>query len=62
MLNIKYIYADKGESQFILSDNGKEFLSDTMAYTADQLGFTKCTPNFTDHGCNSVVERCHSFL
>ena len=28
---IKYIYADKGGSQFILSDNGKEFLSASMA-------------------------------
>ena len=37
---IKYTYADKGRSKFILSDNGKEFSSTSMAYIADQLGFT----------------------
>ena len=38
---IKYIYADKVRSEFILSDNGKEFSSASLAYIADQLGFTK---------------------
>ena len=38
---IKYISADKGGSQFILSDNGKEFLTASMAYVADQLRFIK---------------------
>ena len=38
---IKYIYADIGGANFILSDNGKEFSSVSMAYIADQLGFTK---------------------
>ena len=38
---IKYKYANKGGSQFILSDNRKEFLSALMAYITDQLGFTK---------------------
>ena len=59
---IKYIYADKGEPQFILSDNGKEFLSSSMAYIADQLGFAKVyTSPYSPHS-NSVVEKCHSFL
>ena len=41
---IKYVYADKGGSKFILCNNGKEFSSASMAYIADQLGFTKvCT-------------------
>ena len=38
---IKYIYTDKGRSKFILSDNGKEFSSASMAYIVHQLGFTK---------------------
>ena len=46
---IKNIYADKGGSQFILSDNGKEFLSASMAYIADQLGFIKYTPHHIHH-------------
>ena len=59
---IKYINADKGRSQFILSDNGKEFSSASMAYIADQLGFTKVyTSSYSPHS-NSVIERCHSFL
>ena len=28
---IKYFYADKGESQFILSENGKEFSTASIA-------------------------------
>ena len=59
---IKYIYEDKGGSQFILSDNGKEFSSASMAYITDQLGFTKVyTSPYSPHS-NSVVERCHSFF
>ena len=59
---IKYIYTDKGRSQFILSDNGKEFSSASMAYIADQLGFSKVyTSPYSPHS-NSVIERCHSFL
>ena len=59
---IKYIYLDKGRSQFILSENGKEFFSTSMAYIADQLGFTKVyTLSYSPHS-NYVVERCHSFI
>ena len=59
---IKYIYADKDRSQFILSDNGKQFSNALMAYITDQLGFTKVyTSPYSPH-YNSVVERCHSFL
>ena len=59
---IKYIYADKGRSKFILFDNGKEFSSASMAYIADHLGFTKVyTSPYSSHS-NSVVERCHNFL
>ena len=47
--DIKYIYVDKGGSKFILSDNGKEFYSASMAYIADHLGFTKCTPHLIQH-------------
>ena len=43
---IKYIYADKGRSKFILSDNGKDFSSVSMAYIADQHRvLLKCTPH-----------------
>ena len=38
---IKHIHSDKGSSKCVLSDNGKEFSSASIAYTADQLGFTK---------------------
>ena len=59
---VKYIYSDKGRSQFILSDNKKEFSIASMAYIADQLGFTKLyTSPYSPHS-NSLVERCHSFL
>ena len=59
---IKYTYADKGRSQFILSDNGKEFSGASMAYIADQLGVTKVyTSPYSPHS-NSVIERFHSFL
>ena len=46
---IKYIYADKGGSKFILSDSRKEFLSASISYIADHLGLTKSTPNLTNH-------------
>ena len=59
---IKYIYADKGGSQFILSYNGKEFLSASVAYIADQLVFIKVyTSPYSPHS-NSVVVRCHSLI
>ena len=59
---IKYIYANKGGSQFILFDNGKEFSSASMAYITYQLVFTKVyTSPYSQH-CNSVIERCHNFL
>ena len=59
---IKYTYADKGGSKFILSDNGKEFSSASMAYIADQLGFTKVYTSPFSPCLDSVIERCHNFL
>ena len=59
---IKYIYADKGGSQFILFDSAKEFLSASMAHSADQLGFIKVYISPYSPHSNLVVERCHSFL
>ena len=48
--------------QNVSSDNGKEFSSASMAYIADQLGFTKVyTAPYSPH-LNSVIERCHNFL
>ena len=59
---IKYIFANKSGSKCILSDNGKEFFSASMAYIADQLGFTKVyTLPYSPHS-NSVIKRCHKFL
>ena len=58
---IKYTYADKGRSKFILSDNGKELSSASMAYIADQLGFTKVYTSPYSPCLNSVIERYHSF-
>ena len=46
---IKYINADKGGSKFILSDNGKEFCSASMAYIADQLGSLNCLSHRIHH-------------
>ena len=54
---VKYIYADKGGSKFILSDDGKEFSSASMAYIADQLGFTKVYTSPYSPYLNSVIER-----
>ena len=59
---IKYIYADKGGSKFILSDNRKEFLSASVTCVADQLGFIKVYTSPNSPHSNSVVERCNSFL
>ena len=59
---IKYIYADKDRSKFILSDNGKEFSSASMANIADQLGFTTFYTSPYSPCWNSVIERCHNFL
>ena len=59
---IKYIYADKDRSQLILSDNGKEFSSASMAYIADQLWFTEVYTSPYSPCSNSVIERCHNFL
>ena len=59
---IKYIYADKGGSKFILSNNGKEFCSASMAYIAYQLGFTKVYTSPYSPCLNSVIERYHNFL
>ena len=59
---IKYIYADKGRSKFILSDNWKEFSSASVAYTADQLWFTKVYTSPYSQCSNSGIERCHNFL
>ena len=59
---IKYTYADKGISNFVLPNNWKEFSSASMAYIAEQLGFTKVyTSPYSPH-LNSVIERCHRFL
>ena len=59
---IKYIYADKGRFQFILSCKRKEFSSASMAFIADQLGFIKVYTSPYSSCSNSVVQRCHSFL
>ena len=59
---IKYIYANKGGSKFILSEKGKEFSSASMAYTADQLGFTKVYTSPYLLFLNTVIERCHNVL
>ena len=59
---IKYTYTDKGRSKIILFDNGKGFSSASMAYIADQLGFTKVYTSPHSPHLNSVIERCHNFL
>ena len=59
---IRYTYADKGRSKFILSDNGKEFSSASMAYIADQLGFIKVYTSPYSPYLNSVIETCYNFL
>ena len=46
----------------ILSDNGKESSSASVAYIADELGFTKVYPSPYSPSSNSVIERGHDFL
>ena len=38
---LKYMYADKGGSKFILTDRGGKFSSEAMSYIVDQVDFTK---------------------
>ena len=52
---LKYMYADKGESKFILADRGGEFLSEAMSYIADQLGFIKVYPSPYSPKSNSIT-------
>ena len=59
---LKYMYADKGRSKFILTDRGGEFSSEVMFYIADQLGFTKVYTSPYSPKSNSIIKRCHSFL
>ena len=54
---IKYVYANKGGSKFILTDRGGEFPREVMSYIRDQLGFTKVyTPPYSPES-NSISER-----
>ena len=46
----------------MLSGNWKEFFSASLAYIADQLGFTKVYTSLYSPHSNSVIERCHYFL
>ena len=59
---IKYMYANKGGSKFILTDRGSKFSNEAMSYITEQLGFTKVfmSPYFPKS--NSIIKRCHSFL
>ena len=59
---IKYVYADKGGSKFILTDRGGKFSSEAMIYITEQLGFTKVYTSLYSPKSNSLIERCHSFL
>ena len=59
---LKYVYADKGGSKFILTDRGGEFSSEVMSYIADQLSFTKVYTSPYSPKSNGVIDRCHSFL
>ena len=60
--HIQYIYADKGGSKFIFSDNGKKISSASMVNIVDQLGFTKVTTSPYSPHSNSGIERCLNFL
>ena len=40
---LKYVYADKGGSKFILMDRGSEFSNIAMSYIADHWGFPLLT-------------------
>ena len=59
---IKYVYANKDGSKFILRDRGGEFSSEVMSYIAEQLGFTKVYTSPYSPKLNSIIKRCHSFL
>ena len=59
---LKYMYADKGGSKFILTDRGGEFSSEVMSHIADQLGFTKVYTSPYSPKLNSIIERCFSFI
>ena len=59
---LKYMYADKCGSKFILTDGGGEFSSEAMSHIADQLGFTKVYTSPYSPKSNSIIERCHRFL
>ena len=59
---IKYVYANKGGSKFILTDRGGEFSSEAMSYIAEQLSFTKVYASPYSPKSNSIIERCHSLL
>ena len=59
---LKYVYADKGGSKFVITDRGSEFSSKVMSYIAEQLGFTKVYASPYSPKSNSVIERCRSFL
>ena len=50
------------DKKFILSDNGREFSSASMAYIAAQLGFTKVYTSAYLPCSNSVIERRHNFF
>ena len=59
---LRYVYADKGGSKFVLTYRGSEFSCGAMSYIADQLGFTKGYTSPYSPKSNSVIERYHSFL
>ena len=59
---LKYVYADKGGSKFILTDRGSKFSGEVISYIADQLGFTKVDTLPYSPKSKSIIERCHSFL
>ena len=59
---LKYMYADKGESRFILRDRGSELSSKAMSYIAESVGFTEVYTSPYSPKSNSIIERCHSFL
>ena len=44
---LKYVYADKGGSKFILTDRGSEFLSEAMSYIQISWASQKSIPHLT---------------
>ena len=52
---LKYVYADKGRSKFMLTDKGGELSSEGMSYIADQLGFTKVYTSPYSPKSNSII-------